>query len=77
MPQDSFGLTFGINRFISVGIQTLITFVVTDKNCLGLDGTYQFKVYGAYYLCLAVFFGAILIVSSLKAKLSRIRELIV
>lgn len=55
VSQDSFGLTFGINRFLSLGIQTIITFVVTDTSTLGLDESYQFKVYGIYYLGVAIF----------------------
>lgn len=47
---DSCGLIFGVNRFISLILQSSLTFILTDENGLALDERPLFLVYGIYFL---------------------------
>jgi thiamine transporter 2/3 len=59
---DSYGLIFGINRFMALVFQTLLTLLITDKGGLALGERSQFIAYGSYHTGLGVFFaGAFLI----------------
>lgn len=44
-----YALIFGWNTFIALAMQSLLTFIVTDKNGLDLDIRKQFVVYGWYF----------------------------
>jgi len=55
---DSYGLIFGINRFMALVFQTILTLVVTDKHGLALSERAQFLAYGSYHTGLGVFFAA-------------------
>lgn len=74
VSQDSFGLNFGVNRFIYVVIQTLMTLLVTDKRAFGLDGADLFKIYGIYYFGAFVFFALLLTFWLLHTNLWKIKE---
>ncbi len=54
---DSHGLIFGLNRFISLILQSLLTFILTDENGLALDERPQFFIYGIYFLVVGLIFG--------------------
>ncbi|XP_058465378.1 thiamine transporter 2-like [Malaya genurostris] len=54
LVEDSFGLVFGINTFIALVFQTILTVVVISESGLMLSPRGQFKVYGGYFLVLAV-----------------------
>ncbi|XP_021966986.1 thiamine transporter 1 [Folsomia candida] len=57
ISDDSHGLIFGLNRFISLVLQSVLTFVLTDENGLSLDLRPQFLVYGIYFVVLGIVFG--------------------
>ncbi|XP_058838438.1 thiamine transporter 1-like [Topomyia yanbarensis] len=54
LEEDSFGLIFGINTFVALVFQTILTVVVISESGLMLSPRGQFKVYGGYFLVLAV-----------------------
>lgn len=54
MEEDSFGLIFGINTFAALAFQTILTVVVISESGLMLSPRGQFKVYGGYFLVLAL-----------------------
>ncbi|XP_055536529.1 reduced folate transporter-like isoform X3 [Wyeomyia smithii] len=54
LEEDSFGLIFGINTFIALAFQSILTVVVISESGLMLSPRDQFKVYGGYFLALAL-----------------------
>ena len=56
ISEDSYGLVFGINTFLALGLQTVLTVVVTDQSGLALDERNQFFVLGICYGVLGVAF---------------------
>ena len=48
LPEDSYALIFGINMFVALGLQTLLTVIVNDT--LELNPRAQFEIYAAFYL---------------------------
>ncbi|XP_055602734.1 thiamine transporter 1-like isoform X2 [Uranotaenia lowii] len=66
LEEDSFGLIFGINTFLALAFQTILTVVVISESGLALDMRGQFKVYGGYFLVLAVIYFVPATVSSVQ-----------
>ncbi|XP_056230152.1 solute carrier family 19 member 3b [Seriola aureovittata] len=56
LSMECYALTFGINTFVALSLQTIITFVVVDEAALGLDIVSQFIIYGSYYATISVLF---------------------
>ncbi|KAL1378303.1 hypothetical protein pipiens_004024 [Culex pipiens pipiens] len=56
LQEDSFGLVFGINTFVALVFQSILTVVVISESGLALTPRGQFKVYGGYFLALAVIY---------------------
>ncbi|EDS43661.1 conserved hypothetical protein [Culex quinquefasciatus] len=56
LQEDSFGLVFGINTFVALVFQSILTVVVISESGLALTPRGQFKVYGGYFLVLAVIY---------------------
>ncbi|KAM4566775.1 solute carrier family 19 member 3b [Odontesthes bonariensis] len=56
LSMECYALTFGINTFIALSLQTIITVIVVDETSLGLDIETQFIVYGSYYACISLLF---------------------
>ncbi|XP_045584777.2 thiamine transporter 2 [Procambarus clarkii] len=54
LKADSYGLVFGLNMFVSLLLQSILTFVVVET--LETEPYMQFIIYGVYYLVLAFFF---------------------
>ncbi|KAK7873429.1 hypothetical protein R5R35_000214 [Gryllus longicercus] len=54
--EDSYALIFGINTFLALLLQTILTVVVVSDVGFALSSRDQFKVYGGCYLVLAAFF---------------------
>lgn len=55
IPEDSFGLIFGINTFAAMFLQSMLTLaVVTDAIGLELDIQQQFNVYACFYIALGL-----------------------
>ncbi|NXE20171.1 S19A2 protein, partial [Ardeotis kori] len=54
-----YALVFGVNTFIALVLQTLLTLIVVDASGLGLDIFTQFMIYGSYFVVISlVFFGS-------------------
>ncbi|XP_035790245.1 folate transporter 1-like [Anopheles albimanus] len=64
LEEDSFGLIFGINTFVAIGVQALLTLATISERGLMLDPREQFKVYGGYFLVLAIIYLIAAIVSA-------------
>ncbi|XP_052859941.1 folate-like transporter 3 [Anopheles cruzii] len=56
LEEDSFGLIFGINTFLAIGVQALLTLATISERGLMLDPREQFKVYGGYFLVLSIIY---------------------
>ncbi|KAL6116308.1 slc19a3 [Pungitius sinensis] len=56
LSMECYALTFGINTFVALLVQTILTFTVVDEAALGLDIVTQFIVYGSYYATISVLF---------------------
>ncbi|CAM4576638.1 unnamed protein product [Leuciscus chuanchicus] len=56
LSMECYALTFGINTFVALTLQTILTAIVVDNSALGLDITTQFLVYGGYYSTISVLF---------------------
>ncbi|XP_028817108.1 solute carrier family 19 member 3b [Denticeps clupeoides] len=56
LSMQCYALTFGINTFVAITLQTVITAVVVDESTLGLDIVTQFVIYGSYHACISVLF---------------------
>lgn len=56
LSMECYALTFGINTFVALSLQTIITFTVVDEAALGLDVVTQFIIYGSYYAVISLLF---------------------
>ncbi|KAI7802429.1 solute carrier family 19 member 3b [Triplophysa rosa] len=56
LSMECYALTFGINTFVALTLQTILTAIVVDNSALGLDIVTQFLVYGGYYCIISVLF---------------------
>ncbi|XP_030600970.1 solute carrier family 19 member 3b [Archocentrus centrarchus] len=56
LSMECYALTFGINTFVALSLQTIITVTVVDEAALGLDIVTQFIIYGSYYVVISVLF---------------------
>ncbi|XP_044059336.1 solute carrier family 19 member 3b isoform X2 [Siniperca chuatsi] len=56
LSMECYALTFGINTFVALSLQTFITGIVVDEAALGLDIVTQFIIYGSYYAVISVLF---------------------
>uniref|UniRef100_A0AC35U508 Thiamine transporter 2 n=1 Tax=Rhabditophanes sp. KR3021 TaxID=114890 RepID=A0AC35U508_9BILA len=56
MPCESYGLVFGVNSFIALIMQSLITAIVSDKRGLGMEVRPQYMVYACCHAIIAVIF---------------------
>ncbi|KAM3836471.1 thiamine transporter 1 isoform 2-T2 [Vipera latastei] len=53
---ERYALVFGVNTFIALALQTVLTLIVVDAKGLGLDIVTQFMIYAAYFAAIAVLF---------------------
>ncbi|XP_069031331.1 thiamine transporter 1 [Embiotoca jacksoni] len=51
-----YALVFGVNTFIALVVQSMLTFVVVDSVCLGLPVFSQFFIYGVYFTVISIIF---------------------
>lgn len=56
LSMERYALVFGINNFIALVIQTIITVIVVDQRGLNLPIHIQFLVYGSYFAAVAGIF---------------------
>ncbi|KHN74186.1 Folate-like transporter 2 [Toxocara canis] len=73
MVCESYGLVFGLNSFIALVLQTILTLVVVDKRGFGMDVRSQFIVYGAYHAVIAVIFLCSITYNLMDMLIHRIR----
>ncbi|XP_053562481.1 thiamine transporter 1 [Bombina bombina] len=56
LSMECYALVFGVNTFIALILQTLLTLIVVDSSVLGLDLFTQFQIYGGYFAVISVIF---------------------
>ncbi|XP_054650485.1 thiamine transporter 2-like [Dunckerocampus dactyliophorus] len=56
LSMECYALTFGINTFVALFLQTMMTLIFVDEATLGLDIVKQFIIYGSYYAVISVLF---------------------
>ncbi|XP_049581269.1 solute carrier family 19 member 3b [Syngnathus scovelli] len=56
LSMECYALTFGINTFVALSLQTIITLIIVDGATLGLDIETQFIIYGIYHVVISVLF---------------------
>ena len=56
ISEDSYGLVFGVNTFVALSLQTILTLIVSDRKGLELKEADQFLVYGCCYAILGIFY---------------------
>lgn len=62
LEDDSFGLIFGINTFVALVMQSILTVVVVSGDVINMDVITQFLVYaGFYFVFAALYFCNILV----------------
>ncbi|XP_064322938.1 thiamine transporter 1 isoform X2 [Phalacrocorax carbo] len=53
---ERYALVFGVNTFIALALQTLLTLIVVDASGLGLDIFTQFLIYASYFAAISLVF---------------------
>ncbi|XP_037067205.1 thiamine transporter 1 isoform X2 [Peromyscus leucopus] len=56
LSMERYALVFGVNTFIALVLQTLLTLIVVDAKGLGLEITTQFLIYASYFAAISVVF---------------------
>ncbi|XP_074078064.1 thiamine transporter 1 isoform X2 [Macrotis lagotis] len=56
LSMERYALVFGVNTFIALVLQTLLTLIVVDANGLGLEISTQFLIYAGYFALIAIIF---------------------
>ncbi|XP_018412800.1 PREDICTED: thiamine transporter 1 isoform X1 [Nanorana parkeri] len=56
LNMECYALVFGVNTFIALALQTLMTVIVVDASGLGLDIFTQFKIYAGYFAIISFIF---------------------
>ncbi|XP_061923207.1 thiamine transporter 2-like [Entelurus aequoreus] len=53
---ECYALTFGINTFVALVLQTVMTLIFVDEATLGVDIETQFIIYGSYHAAISALF---------------------
>ena len=56
ISKTSYGLVFGFNTFVALGLQTILTTIVASSAGLALPPPAQFQVYGGCFLVMGMVF---------------------
>ncbi|KHN81695.1 Folate-like transporter 3, partial [Toxocara canis] len=56
MIEESYGLVFGLNTFIALALQTVLTAVISDKRGLGLNVRKQYMIYAGCHVVIGMIF---------------------
>lgn len=67
LEDDSFGLVFGINTFVAVLLQTILTLTVVSDEGLALTVFQQYTVYAVYFFVLSAIYLAAFIFSLVRS----------
>uniref|UniRef100_A0A8D2E0A0 Solute carrier family 19 member 2 n=1 Tax=Sciurus vulgaris TaxID=55149 RepID=A0A8D2E0A0_SCIVU len=71
LSMERYALVFGVNTFIALALQTLLTLTVVDASGLGLEITTQFLIYASYFAFIAVVFlvnGAVSVIKKYRKQ---------
>ncbi|XP_044526757.1 thiamine transporter 2 [Gracilinanus agilis] len=70
LSMERYALVFGVNTFMALVIQTIMTLIIVDSRGLNLPINIQFLIYGSYFLVIAGIFivRSIYIIYSIKCK---------
>ncbi|PNF28260.1 Thiamine transporter 2 [Cryptotermes secundus] len=69
LNENSYGLIFGVNTFLALVFQSILTVIVVDERVLALDTRTQFLVYGGYYMVLGILFGCMSVFTLCKKEI--------
>ncbi|KAM8952294.1 thiamine transporter 2 [Pelodytes ibericus] len=56
LSMERYALMFGVNTFVALALQTILTIIVVDPRGLELDIVTQFTIYGGYFAVIAGIF---------------------
>lgn len=70
LSMECYALTFGINTFVAVSLQTIITVIVVDETALGLDIVTQVCLYTSIHVLLLYCLGKAQIFNAYRGELS-------
>ncbi|XP_041120581.1 thiamine transporter 1-like [Polyodon spathula] len=56
LSMERYALLFGVNNFVALALQTVLTITVVDSSGLGLSIVTQFLIYGGYFALIAIIF---------------------
>ncbi|XP_051839354.1 thiamine transporter 2 [Antechinus flavipes] len=56
LNMERYALVFGVNTFLALVIQTIMTLIIVDSRGLNLSISIQFLIYGSYFLVIAGIF---------------------
>ncbi|GCB67317.1 hypothetical protein scyTo_0013688, partial [Scyliorhinus torazame] len=56
LSMERYALLFGVNTFVALLLQTIMTVIVVDSRGLGLDIITQFLIYGSYFAAISGLF---------------------
>ncbi|GLV41571.1 uncharacterized protein CBL_06800 [Carabus blaptoides fortunei] len=69
IPEDTYGLVFGLNTLIALSLQTIVMLVVVDGDVgMGLSPRNQYLMYGGYFMAIAAVYIVIGVISWSKVK---------
>ena len=71
IPPDAYGLIYGLNTFVGLGLQCILTLVV--NNILNLSPHLQFKVYAGFYAIVCGIYLPVLVHQIVKSRRTRLR----
>lgn len=71
LPEDSYGLIFGVNTFFAYCLQSILTaVVVTDSFALQLNIIQQMNVYGGFMALVGLLYLLLMLISAAKSMKS-------
>ncbi|XP_039601100.1 thiamine transporter 1-like [Polypterus senegalus] len=68
LSMERYALIFGVNTFVALALQTVLTIVFVDKSGLGLDIFTQFLIYAIYFCVIALIFLVTTVYRCLKKR---------
>lgn len=74
LRKETHGLIFGINMFIALLLQTLLTVIVSDFKGLALDERDQYIVYGICFMILGFLIGGSSLFSKIRTLFTSIEK---
>jgi len=69
LEEDSFGLVFGVNTFIALVLQTILTVLVVDGKVILIDIFGQYIIYSGWFIGIGILFAVYILVDSCCKKI--------